>query len=498
MMAEQILQTTIFGNYYLLKMLGYGSVAEILLSFKANRYGCRKFYIIKKLFDSIATDKDKLQGFIQEGEIATSLSHQNIVCGYEYGAVELAENKSYYLAMEYVFGKNLSQIQRKSQNNALPVEVVVSIVQSVARGLMHAHTYCDPFTLQEQCIIHKDISPDNIIISYNGEIKISDFGISKKGHEESLPGKIAGKLSYMSPEQRQNKDLDCRSDIYSLGVVFWECLTGIKLYNKLSDQEAIQNVVNPDIASPCELNSNVPVGVGDICMKCLEPDPENRFQSVQELYEALNGSSDIGYGGTANVKNYILSQFAEEYKNEAQMLLQIQKAYIIENTNNTNKAEASFVFPEPFLQQFTTAEESGIPREGSAEYPPDDYSVTDKKNGQFNLLPEISHSASLTDTRQTTNEIIASIYLLEQDLQQLTIEKTVVIEPFVEARKKTAVIDNSSLNVSVQDLTKVTEAVLSSTDILKQENSLNILANSEDSTRTDYEIEKTNEVNYQC
>lgn len=306
------------------KKLCCGNVAEIFLAFKANEQGSKKIYVIKKFLDHISTESNKLQGFIREGEIATSLSHQNIVYCHEFGSAYSAHQPSYYLAMDYVFGKNLAQLNKQEQHEPLPVDITISIIKSVAGGLLYAHTFCDPFTLEEQHITHKDISPDNIIISYSGETKITDFGISERGPQKGSSNKISGKIKYMSPEQLLNKDLDHRSDIYSLGVVFWECLTGKRLFPERTERITGQADISTEVVHPCTMNVAIPMPVGDICMKCLEPEPEARFQSCRDLYDALLEHSNAGQEERKDLLTYMQNLFPEEFKTEVLALLQAQ------------------------------------------------------------------------------------------------------------------------------------------------------------------------------
>lgn len=335
-MKNNSLQTTTFGDYTLLKKLCCGSVAEIFLACRATEQKSRKNYVIKKFLNHISTKSNKLQGFIKEGEIATSLSHQNIVYCHEFGSVDSADQPSYYLAMDYVFGKNLAQINRQQPDVPLPVNITISIIKSVAGGLDYAHTFCDPFTLEEQHITHKDISPDNILVSYSGETKIIDFGISEKGEQIQKSDKISGKIKYMSPEQLLNKELDHRSDIYSLGVVFWECLTGTRLFPERSEPITAKSDTVTEVAHPCTVNVDIPQEVGDICIKCLEVEPEDRFQSCRELYDALLKHSHAERKERKDLQVYMLDIFSEEFKTEALELLEVREGKYPQQHEHTN------------------------------------------------------------------------------------------------------------------------------------------------------------------
>ncbi len=343
-MAHKKLQTIEFGKYRLLKMLSQGSSSEILLACNVQECGSKKFYVIKKLSDHIATNEEKLQAFVRECDIASSLSHENIVNGREYGTVIFDGKTSHYLAMDYVFGKNLAQLIKKSKDTqlSLPIDIVCSIIHSVAKGLNHAHNYCDPLTLKEQPVIHKDISPDNILISYNGGVQLSDFGISSKGFAAPPSVKIAGKWRFMSPEQQTGQTIDCRSDIYSLGIVLWECLTGMKIPITREKTEKNSKIPTSDIAPPIKVKVDTPIEISDICMRCLEYNPENRFQSAQALCTALTYNSTSNHWNTTGIKKILNHLFAEEFRLEATMLVHTQEKL---QTNTSSHIESFPVSP---------------------------------------------------------------------------------------------------------------------------------------------------------
>ncbi len=458
-MAEQTLRTTKIENYHLLKLLTYGSVAEILLATKGNKISSKKFYIIKKLFDHIATNDEKLQAFVRECEIATSLSHENIVNGHEYGAIKLGGITTYYLAMDYVFGKNLAQVIQKLQDNTLPlpINVVCNIIHSIAKGLIHAHNYCDPLTLEEQVIIHKDISPDNIIISYNGEVKLSDFGISRKGLIDTLPGKIAGKWNYMSPEQKMGKEADCRSDIYSLGVVFWECLTGKRLFNTINKPGINNKMVLPDIVPPCEIKTNTPISISDICMQCLKFNPEDRFQSAQGLCSTLSNSLDVNKCYPTDVKKFLAQHFTEEIKYESIMLLNMQKKYSTTETHsNIEKKHVDFLCNND---------------QKALVLPPERAPLKYAKAADQNITNTMTcfDASDMNNTHLPRNTLSSEKTLLE-DLEQ------------------TKVIEKTSLNFISQNLVQITEPSLCLPEKLQQNFNLNVSVHSSDVTQTDYEM----------
>lgn len=395
-MTDQSRRIRKFGDFNLLKMLTQGSTAEIMLALKANQLGCKKYYIIKTLSDHIATNEKKLQVFVRECEIATSLSHENIVQANDYGTVEMDGKPHHYLSMNYIFGKNLSQVINQAKTSLLPVDIVCSVIYSVARALIHAHTNTNPISLCDEPIIHKDISPDNIIISYRGEIKLTDFGISLLGDHDSLPGKIAGKWGYMSPEQKKGVFVDRRTDIYSLGIVFWECLTGKKLFTPQKDGKVNKDISEEEIIHPSEINSKIPKEVGDICMKCLETSPKNRYQSAQELRNALIRCPDTGQFSTLRMKKYILASFEEEYKAESQALRntlkEMQKPDPAPQREDVVSEEPPLTSEEVVSEEPSPMSQEGVPGKPLHEHqPPEELLVLDLPN----LSPKTEATAAM-------------------------------------------------------------------------------------------------------
>jgi serine/threonine protein kinase len=171
----------------------------------------------------------------------------------------------------------------------IPSELAAFIISEICKGLDYSHNKCDDMTGEPLHIVHRDISPQNMLISFRGEVKISDFGISKARSEPSLTqvGVIKGKMSYLSPEQALGEPVDARADIYALGLVFYELLTGKRVYQFESDIEAIRSIPKMIIKPPIQEQPNTPQELNDVVMKCLEKDKNLRFQSALELFKKL-------------------------------------------------------------------------------------------------------------------------------------------------------------------------------------------------------------------
>ena len=275
---------TRIGPYILQKKIAQGGMAELFLADYVREDGFRRIVVVKKILPHLIENSEFIKMFIREARLAALLQHPNIVQINDFGKFQ----NVYYIAMEYVRGKNLAEITAVSKNG-LSVDQSVFLVLQISRGLHYSHSKTDDKTGKPLNIVHRDISPQNILISFQGEVKISDFGIAKARSEPSLTqaGVIKGKLSYMSPEQALGQPVDLRADIYALGIVFYEILSGEKLYQFGSDIEAIRFIPEKKIAPIIKLRPDIPDELNKIVMKCLEKDKKTRYQSVQELHDDL-------------------------------------------------------------------------------------------------------------------------------------------------------------------------------------------------------------------
>ncbi len=271
------------GPYLLQQKVARGGMAELFLADYVRRDGFRRKVAVKRILPHLAGNNDFIKMFTREARLAALLQHPNIVQIFDYGKIENA----YFIAMEYIDGKNLGEIL-SAMNQGLTVEQTVFIILQICKGLDYSHTKRDekgkPFN-----IVHRDISPQNMLISYQGEVKISDFGISKARSEPSLTqaGVVKGKLAYLSPEQALGESIDQRADIYALGLVFYETLTGKRVYNFSSDVEAIRTIPKKDIDPLIKSIPDLAEEVNRIVMKCLERDKDKRYQNASALYNDL-------------------------------------------------------------------------------------------------------------------------------------------------------------------------------------------------------------------
>jgi len=272
------------GPYFLRRKVARGGMAELFLADYVREDGFRRKVAVKRILPHLVENPDFIKMFTREARVAAVLQHPNIVQIFDYGKIESA----YFIAMEYIDGKNLGEIL-STLKQGLPVDHAVFIISEICKGLDYSHTKRDDNTGEALRIVHRDISPQNLLISYRGEVKISDFGISKARSEPSLTqaGVIKGKLAYLSPEQALGEPVEHTADIYALGLVFYETLTGKRVYRFGGDIEAIRAIPKMEIDPVMNAVPQVPRELNRIVMKCLEKKKDLRYQSASAVYADL-------------------------------------------------------------------------------------------------------------------------------------------------------------------------------------------------------------------
>jgi serine/threonine protein kinase len=275
-----------FGKYYLLERINVGGMAEV---FKAKAFGVEGFerlLAVKRILPNIAEDEEFIAMFIDEAKIAVQLQHANIAQIFDLGKVE----DSYFIALEYVLGRDLrAMFDRLQQRKELmPLAQACFIVMQVCEGLDYAHNKKDPQG-HELHLVHRDISPQNVLVGFEGEVKLIDFGIAKAAGKASKTqaGILKGKFGYMSPEQVRGLPIDRRSDIFSVGIVLYELLTGERLFMGESDFSTLEKVRNVEILPPSSYNKTIPHELERIALKALAKDPEDRYQNAIDLHDDL-------------------------------------------------------------------------------------------------------------------------------------------------------------------------------------------------------------------
>ena len=272
------------GPYLLHKKVARGGMAELFLADYVRQDGFKRKVAVKRILPHLAGNREFIRMFTREARLAALLQHPNVVQIFDYGKIDNA----YFIAMEYIDGKNLGQIL-SALKHGLPFDEAVFIISQICKGLDYSHTKKDESTGEAFHIVHRDISPQNLLISYQGEVKISDFGISKARSEPSLTqaGVVKGKMAYLSPEQALGEPIDHKADIYALGLVFYETLTGKRVYTFKNDIDAIRAIPNMDIEPLTRSVPEIPEELNRIVMKCLEKQKDDRYQTASAVYADL-------------------------------------------------------------------------------------------------------------------------------------------------------------------------------------------------------------------
>jgi serine/threonine-protein kinase len=273
---DEPLQTnTVIGKYRLVGELGVGGMARVLLGFAESSQGFRKLVVIKVLRAHVAEDSEFLEMFLGEARIAARLNHPNVVQTFDAGT----DNGRHYLAMEYVEGVSLSSLMNKVGWDGIPFPIYVSILVQVLQGLDHAHDLKD-FDGAPLSIVHRDVSPQNVMVGFDGHVRVVDFGIAKAATNtiETETGIIKGKLPYMAPEQARGRRVDRRADIYAVGVMLWERLAGRRRFPGQKADEIFANVLTTPVPeSPNAVEHGLPARAEEIAYKALTAEPEDRY-----------------------------------------------------------------------------------------------------------------------------------------------------------------------------------------------------------------------------
>lgn len=275
-----------FGQFQLIEKIATGGMAEVYKARMSGVDGFQKIVAIKKILPHMAASEDFITMFADEAKLAAQLNHPNIIHIYDLGKVE----DSYYIAMEYVEGRDLRSILKSGAEHGLPLppELALFVASKLAAALDYAHRRKD-FEGQDLSLVHRDVSPQNVLISYEGDIKLCDFGIAKAASKSSQTqaGALKGKLQYMSPEQASGHKIDRRSDLFSLGSVLFEMLTGEKLFAGDTDLSILEQVRNAKSEPPSAKNPEIPKRVDAIVLKALAKSPEDRYQNASDLQRDL-------------------------------------------------------------------------------------------------------------------------------------------------------------------------------------------------------------------
>jgi serine/threonine-protein kinase len=316
---------TRFGKYTLLRKLAVGGMAELFLALQKSVAGFEKLLVIKRILPAMNQDRGFIEMLLHEARIAATLTHANIVQIFDVGQVD----GTYYIAMEHVHGEDLRGIVRQMRKKGViefPLEHAIEIMLGVTAGLSYAHEKRD-LDGSPLNIVHRDISPQNVVVTFSGDVKIVDFGIAKSDTKmamETQSGKLKGKVPYMSPEQARGEPLDARSDVFAVGVMLFELTTGRRLFKGQSEFETLKLICEREYPRPSQVHPGYPPELEGIVMKALSKDKTTRYQSARELQSALEDYVRRERIPVSNVAltQYMQSLFEEKLLAQKEQILQ--------------------------------------------------------------------------------------------------------------------------------------------------------------------------------
>ncbi|MEO1483932.1 MAG: serine/threonine-protein kinase [Myxococcota bacterium] len=355
------------GKYLLVESINHGGMADIFLAKTFGYEGADQLIALKCIRSDIALDKNFVSMFIDEAKLTVQLDHVNIARTYDLGRIR----DTYYIAMEHVGGRDLRAIldRANATGAGMSYGIVLSIIDQVLEALDYAHRKAD-MTGVPLRIVHRDVSPHNVIISYSGEVKLIDFGIAKATTQVSrnTTGELRGKYGYMSPEQVQGESVDLRSDIFSAGALLYELITGQRLFTGASDLSILDKVRFCEVYPPSVIMRSVPRDLERVVLRALDPDPGRRYQSASDMRDAAVEVMlrRYGYKAQRDVAAFMAELFAPEIENDRAMIERADRISSMPPDVDEYDGDASKVRPEGT----TTKTESEVRPSGVDAQPP--------------------------------------------------------------------------------------------------------------------------------
>ncbi|SET27369.1 serine/threonine-protein kinase [Stigmatella erecta] len=392
-----------FGKYLLLDRINIGGMAEVWRGKQFGASGFERLVAIKRILPNIAEDDEFISMFIDEAKISVQLTHANIGQIFELGQI----SSSYFIAMEYIPGKDMRAIfdRCRKKGEPAPIPLVAYCVSKMCEGLDYAHRKKDGMG-RDMNIVHRDISPQNILVSYEGEVKVIDFGIAKAAGKatKTQAGILKGKFGYMSPEQIRGLPLDRRSDVFAIGVCLYEMLTGERLFVGESDFSVLEKVRKAEVAPPSTYNRRIPENLEKIVLKALARDVDERYQYASELGDDLQRfliTSETIFG-RKDLMQYMKSTFAEEVEREKQRLTEYSTIKPPDGMLAAIEAGFTGAAPAaaPVVQPAPTAPPSLAPLEPpKAIHPPSNPNLTAaggiRRTASLTALPKLTAAAAV-------------------------------------------------------------------------------------------------------
>ncbi len=300
-----------FGKYRLIASVGHGGMADVYLAALAGPAGVTKLQVVKRLRQNLAEEPDFLSMFLDEARLAARLNHPNVVQTNEVGEVD----SGYFIAMEYLDGQPLNRILHAGKTRPAPPGLCLQIIAEALAGLHYAHELTD-YDGTPLAIVHRDTSPHNIFVTYEGQTKLVDFGIAKASRRatETNVGVVKGKFMYMSPEQAMSADVDRRSDIFVMGLVLWEVVAGRRMWKGLADNQVIARLIAGDLPRLADACPGAPPGIARICDHALAHKPSDRYATAAAMRRDILAYLDEARlnVGAETMREYLSAVFADK------------------------------------------------------------------------------------------------------------------------------------------------------------------------------------------
>lgn len=387
-------QPTRFGKYLLLEKLATGGMAQLYRAKIIGVEGFEKFIAIKQILPHLAHEDELITSFIDEAKLAALLNHQNVVQIYDFGSME----NSYFITMEFLHGKDLRAVNAKAREKAAPVslENALYMISKVCAGLDYAHNLKD-FQGKSLNIIHRDISPQNVFLTYQGDVKIVDFGIAKAASQSTITqvGMIKGKVAYMSPEQAAGKVIDHRSDIFASGILLYELVAGGRMFKGDDTLQILSKVREAEFTPLGTLKGGLPDKLYDIVAKALAKEPEDRYQSCADMQADIEECIfrlNLRPSGRS-LAEYLKLLFAEEIEVEEKRMADTADAGAASDRAREAESERRFVDTPPAQEPPVPKTEPAPPAKAAPEARP----ATDEpgKGGKKGILAAVAGIAAL-------------------------------------------------------------------------------------------------------
>lgn len=343
------------GKYKLIASLGHGGMADVYLAAVSGPAGINKLQVIKRLRRESATDPERVAMFLDEARLAARVNHPNVVQTFEVGAAEGA----YFIAMEYLEGAPFNRLINRARTNPPKPGVLLHILADVLAGLHHAHELTD-YDGTPLHVVHRDASPHNVLVTYEGQTKLLDFGIATSDVREADPkaGAVQGKVQYMAPEQARAKDLDRRADVFVMGIVLWEILAGRKMWERASNMEILHRLATGALPKLEDVRKNVPEPLARIAARALAVDPADRYATAAAMRSDLTAYLDDNdlRVSPEDIGRWVTEQYADK-REEIQRVIERQLGKLARSRSGTFHADTPLpesVEPESLARMSST------------------------------------------------------------------------------------------------------------------------------------------------